>query len=229
MKINNKKKIAAVIVGFAVLTTVIIFGTMAFFTSNDIVTNKLTIGNVRINLTETEYPGNTASGVTDMLPYSEVKKNPQIQNTGINEAFVFLKVTVPVRDVTEVATNGTPGKKEMQEIFYLKNKTDSETTFSNSFNKNWIELTNCETGTDYNQSARTYVFGYKDAVKTGATTEPLFDKVQLKNIKEELGANQTQSINIEACAVQSDYLDGVTDKTDLDMTQLEKIYKLFNS
>lgn len=224
----KKNKIAAIIIGCAVLSAVILLGTIAFFTSNDSVTNTLTIGNVRINLTETEYPGNEASNVTDMLPYSEVTKNPQIQNTGTNEAFVFLKVTVPVRYVTEVSIDGTPGTTQMQEIFYFKNKTDSETTFANHFNENWIELTSCETGTDYSQSTKTYVFGYKDAVATGNTTEPLFDKVQLKNIKEELGTNQAHSINIEACAVQSDYIDGVTDKTNLEESQLESIYKLFN-
>lgn len=226
---NNKKKIAVIIICVAVLTTVILFGTIAFFTSNDTVTNKLTIGNVRINLTETEYPGNENSSVTDMLSYSEVEKNPQIQNVGMNEAFVFLKVTVPVRDVTEVGTDGTPGTKKMQEIFYLKNKNDSETDFANHFNENWVELPGFETGTDGSQATRTYVFGYKDAVASGGTTESLFDKVQLKNIKEELGANQAQSINVEACAVQSDYIDVVTDKTNLDTTQLEDIYGLFNS
>ena len=96
---NNKKKIAAIIIGFAVLTSVILFGTIAFFTSNDVVTNKLIIGNVRINLTETQYPGNENPSVTDMLPYSEIEKNPQIQNVGVNETFVFMKVTVPVRNV----------------------------------------------------------------------------------------------------------------------------------
>lgn len=226
---NNKNKIAAIIIGFAVLTSVILFGTIAFFTSNDVVTNKLIIGNVRINLTETQYPGNENSSVTDMLPYSEVEKNPQIQNVGVNEAFVFLKVTVPVRDVTEVSTDGTHGTKKMQEIFYLKNKDDSELLFENHFNENWIELTDCETE-DYNKSTKTYVFGYKKSLVTGDTTESLFDKVQLKNIKEELGANQAQSINIEACAVQSDYISvEVTDKTNLNTTQLEDIYKLFNS
>lgn len=226
---NNKKKIAAIIIGFAVLTSVILFGTIAFFTSNDVVTNKLVIGNVRINLTETQYPGNENSSVTDMLPYSEIEKNPQIQNVGVNEAFVFMKVTVPLRNVTEVNPDGTPGTKKMQEIFYLKNENYSETDFANHFNENWIELTDCETE-DYNKSTKTYVFGYKKSLVTGDTTESLFDKVQLKNIKEELGANQAQSINIEACAVQSDYISvEVTDKTNLNPKQLEDIYRLFNS
>lgn len=226
---NNKKKIAAIIIGFAVLTSVILFGTIAFFTSNDVVTNKLIIGNVRINLTETQYPGNENPSVTDMLPYSEIEKNPQIQNVGVNETFVFMKVTVPVRNVTEVNLNGTHGTQKMQEIFYLKSKDDSELLFENHFNENWIELTDCETE-DYNKSTKTYVFGYKKSLVTGDTTESLFDKVQLKNIKEELGANQAQSINIEACAVQSDYISvEVTDKTNLNKTQLENIYRLFNS
>ncbi|MGN1458333.1 MAG: hypothetical protein ACI4XP_10345 [Acutalibacteraceae bacterium] len=227
---NNKKKIAAIIIGFAVLTSVILFGTIAFFTSNDVVTNKLIIGNVRINLTETQYPGNENSSVTDMLPYSEIEKNPQIQNVGVNEAFVFMKVTVPLRNVTEVNPDGTYGTQKMQEIFYLKSKDDSELLFENHFNENWIELPVFETGTDGTKDTRTYVFGYKKSLATGDTTESLFDKVQLKNIKEELGANQAQSINIEACAVQSDYISvEVTDKTNLNQTQLEDIYRLFNS
>ena len=226
---KKKKTVIMILTGCIVLLIAVIIGTIAFFTSNNSVTNTLTVGNVHIYLSETEYPGNDASEVTNMISYSEVAKNPQITNVGTNDAFVFLRVTVPVRNVTEVSENGTPGTKKAQEIFYFKDENDDKTVFNNNFDNNWIELEDCVEGTDYKSDTRTYVFGYKDAVSSGDITESLFDKVQLKNVIEgELVANQAQTIKIEALAIQSDYLENITVESDLNESQLTEIYKLFN-
>lgn len=224
---KNKKTVIVILAACVLLVIAVIVGTIAFFTSNDEVTNTITVGNVHILLSETEYPGNDNSAVTDMIPYSEVSKNPQITNVGTNKAFVFLRITVPVRNVTEISTNGTLGTKQEQEIFYFKTEDCSETDLKNNFDNNWIELKNCEQGKDYQDDTRTYIFVYKNAISPNYKTEPLFDKVQLKNvIEEELIANQVQTIKIEALAIQSDYIDGITDESNLQESQLEKIYNL---
>lgn len=227
---KNKKRIMILAVCVPLLIVVII-GTMAFFTSNDEATNTLTIGNVRISLSETNYPGNDDSTVTDMIPYSEVSKNPQVTNVGTNKAFVFLRVTVPVRDVTEINPNGSHnGEKHLQEIFYFKDIDDEETTLKNKFDNNWIELAGCEEGTNHESDTRTYVFGYKDVVSPGEITNSLFDKVQLKNVIEgDLVANQAQTIKIEAMAIQSEYIDTITETSNLDESKLTYIYNLFNT
>lgn len=224
-----------------VLICVLVFGAViawsfAFLRSIDEVTNTFTTRNLDILLTETEYPGNFDKSVTDILPYDEIPKNPQITNSGNNDAFVFLRITVPVVNTAIADVDGTKGEQKLQEIFYLKTNQTEKTTLENSFNQtNWIRLENMEEGLKitpqgdkiYESDLRTYVFGYKNSISSGQTTDPIFDKVQMKNvITDVLGYYEFQTIKVDAFGIQADYLNNMDSKTDLSEEKLEEIYKL---
>ena len=222
MKRRNRPILIAVMCCAAVLTAV--FAALAYSSVTDGITNTFSIGNVRIKLTETEYPGNTVSGI---VPNSETAKNPQINNVGVNSAFVFLKVTVPKKEVTVADAYGNCSEKTLQEIFYLKTSENDIDITENSFSDCWSEL---ESYAEESSETKTYVFGYKNALGSFRATEPLFDKIQLKNIiEQEIDPEELQEIKIEAYAVQSDNIPGIDKTDDLSADELEQIYRIIEN
>lgn len=225
-----KKKKTIIILLAAVLSVfaLISYGVLAFFMHKDEVVNTITVGKVSIALYEDKYPGNANSDVNNMLPYTEIDKNPKVENTGTTSAYVFLKVSVPVEEITEVSADGTKGDKKAQEIFYLKTDKTLQTTLINSFyTDNWIELNDEESGTDYKAgTVRTYIFGYKKALSVGKQTDVLFDKVQLKNfIENEILSGSDLHIDIQALGIQSEYLGKDFPTENLTDAQLTEIYQ----
>lgn len=232
-------------------------GTLAYLTDNETHTNTFTVGNVHVDLLEPSWPqadenkNGVPDAAEDLVPNEEVAKDPKVQNTGENDAIVFMRVTVPMKDVSLVADDGTVANHAVQELFYMKQNSDAISVHNNNFNPNWIELTSKEvTYQDPSANPKTgqkvYVFGYKTALKgnnnTGepvgeaalsmATTDPLFEKVQLKNILEnEIDSDQIQNIKVETFAIQADNIiasGAAVDPTgNLDSAKLGTIYDIF--
>ena len=152
----------------------------------------------------------------NLAPNGEVPKNPAVSNVGTNDVYVFVKISVPVKNVTMVGDDGTKdgsGKKN-QEIFYFKQNTDSLKLHENNFrlsSDGFVELTEVEEGTDMK----------------GDVTPELFDKIQLKNILEnEIDSSLAQNIEITAKGIQSDNLSpNIDGKDSLTATDLTEIYK----
>lgn len=156
-----KKKLTLVVTCVVLVAAMVIGGTLAYFTDTKEATNTFTVGNVKIELLESQYhrvnagkgetteaepsqggylwasnvelkgtaentPNYTTSGETwngkyfsdaqieadaktykdengyfkthseDMVPGSNVRKNPYVKNTGTNDAYVRVRVLVPV-------------------------------------------------------------------------------------------------------------------------------------
>lgn len=162
-----KKKILAMSLCVVMLAIAIVGGTLAYFTDTDQETNTFTVGNVKIDLLESQYhrvnagkgettekeplqggylwasnvklegtpentPNYTTSGEawngqyfsdaqieadaetykdeyfkahSNMLPGSNVRKNPYVKNTGANDAYIRIRVLIPV-DLFSVIDNG---------------------------------------------------------------------------------------------------------------------------
>ena len=162
-----KKRIIAISLIVAMLAVAIIGGSLAYFTDTDAATNTFTVGNVDIDLIESQYhrtnagqgyttkleptvggyiwargvalegtpentPNYTTSGETwtgsyfsdaqlkadaaayadyfaahgtDMVPGVNVRKNPYVINTGSNDAYVRVRVLIPVT-LFDVIKNG---------------------------------------------------------------------------------------------------------------------------
>ena len=54
---------------------------------------------------------------TKIVPTQVIKKDPFIKNRGINQAFVYLEVSVPVRNVITAAQDGTRNASAKTELF----------------------------------------------------------------------------------------------------------------
>ena len=205
-------------------------GTIAYMTDNEAATNTFTVGKVQVDLTEPDWPGNDDPSVKNLVSNQEVQKDPQVTNTGVNDAIVFMSVEVPVKDVTVVGADGTKGAKEKTELFWLKDAADGKGTFANHFSDQWMELTSKGEKDMATGETNRYVFAYKTAVAKDAATDSLFDKIQLKNVIEgEVTAGEAQNVVVNTYAIQaSEVLDGNTDLTDA-MTEenLGKIYDIY--
>lgn len=238
---RNKMVATGAICGLVAAMT--IGGTIAYLTDSEQTSNTFTVGKVKIDLEEpkwdtTDDNNNKVPDVAEKLvPNQEVAKNPQVENTGSNNAVVFMKVTVPTKFVTKVSDDGTvdPEGRKSQEIIYFKNARDAQSKEENNFDTKWQEIVAEETAdtgaTAAKDGVRTYVFGYKTKVTPGETTSTLFDKIQMKNvIEDEILDNVANDIKVEAYAIQAEE---VLDKTGADLTDdltvdnMKTIYDIF--
>ena len=93
-----KKKILALCLVVALLATAIAGATLAYFTDNDEVENTFTMGNVKIDLFETEDGIKTDEGIDfeeAIVPGHEFPKDPTVQiKKGSQNSYLFLDVTL---------------------------------------------------------------------------------------------------------------------------------------
>lgn len=210
---------------------------IAAYVSTDMVTNRFNAESLDIELLEEQYDRLTAEQRSSVIPNRELPKDPKIRNTDKTDAFVFLRITVPVGRVTDVEPDGTKTERQRQELFCIKSLLSPETDENgNSFNTNssdneyWIELTDHEQGTDLSGDERTYVFGYSVYLKSGELTETLFDSVRLKNIIQyEADPDKLLDIYVQAYGIQADYMGDISkndgsEKSVMTAEQLSALY-----
>lgn len=239
---KTKKQLAIAMASCLMVGALAFGGTMAYLTDTEGATNTFTVGKVQIDLEEPGYPGNTDDSVKNLVPNQEIAKDPQVENTGVNDAIVFMTVEVPRGNVTAVTTDGTKGTKQNQDLFWFKDTADAQGTFANNWDADWIELTAKETHEDTDTTSK-YIFAYKTKLAKDAKTTPLFDKIQLKNVIEgEIAAGidgtdtnpNAEKIVVNAYAIQAAEVlevlkDKSTDLTDGELTAetLGKIYDVY--
>ena len=51
-----------------------------------------------------------------------ISKDPRIKNTGINDAYAYLEVSIPTANVIAAADNGSRLEKRVQELFSFQSK-----------------------------------------------------------------------------------------------------------
>ena len=232
IKTKAGKKLSAIGAGIA-LSLLSIGGTYAYLVSSETTTNVTTIGEVKITLTEPNYPGNNSDEVKHLQPHQEVAKDPTITNTGTNDAIVFLKITVPV--TRETTVDSARQKEEhtaanAYEPVYLKDSTVPVEAHQTWFDSHWLEIPSVEEGVSHTGTTRTYVLGYKTKLAKDAATEPAFDKIQLAKLIETDSARTAYDIKIEGYAIQANEIIGAdgSDVTDnLNLANLTYIYTAY--
>lgn len=215
---GEKKKTAKMAAVCALLLTVgatfMVSGIRAYLTSTDTVTNMFTVGEVTIDTVEPNYMGNGSDEVTDMVPREEVKKDPQIKNTGKNRIMAFIRVDIPVSNIMTADEAGNRQPRKNREMFDFRttegayNSVHNEwilidTTYLNADNR---EVPNIDSA---NKVSRLY--GYYQVVEEGYTTVPIFDVVRLINAIEGEADNTVQDIKITSYAIQADNIEGLTE------------------
>ncbi len=111
----NKK---AGIIALSLLTAALLAvgGTIAYFTARAEVENVVTMGNVKISLTEPSFAGGTTGGtIGPIVPNSVIVKDPTITNIGKNDCYVRAKIKV-----TAVRANQGTRKSDDAEIQELE-------------------------------------------------------------------------------------------------------------
>ena len=197
----NMKKTRIVIIVSALVACMGIGTISAYFTDADTSTNTFTVGKVGIDLKEPNWvlqPG--------ILPKDELPKDPQVTNTGVNDAYVFMEVVVPYANVTTENDDGT------------RNEAKDTELFSYDLKKEWVEVNTANKDTENETVTRLYGYGTEDkmtVVPSGVTTEPVFDYVRFANVVEDEGLEETiQEVTVKAYAIQTDNINGGTEKPD---------------
>ena len=208
------KKMTAGILG--ALTLVMVTGSaMAYFTDSEQAKNHITIGKVDISLTEPNWDKVPDKEKENIVPGKELVKDPTITNTGINDAFVFMKVTVPAAELVTANEDGTKNEKALK------------------INKGWIQLGDAKAVTENGKTtAFEYIYAYGSnascsALAKNVSTSALFDKITFLNVIEGqqfadgTGLEESETeINVQAYAIQT------TDLTSNDVTTPSAVWQV---
>ena len=230
----KKRRILIIAAAAACAVTLVVVGVIrAYFTEVEVKENKITIGNISINLTEGSFDPETTYPV---VPGSVVNKAPKIANDGNRDEFVFMTVTVPKAQVTLLDESGSnkgnpkTGLDSIQQLFRLvAEQTDPNTvlqvpsvsgrdidfTYHSGSDTGegadgWVLLTSDTTGSDYDL----YVLGYNKKMLPADETVTLFDKVQLKSFIDGEKKDGV-TIGVKGYGIQGNYLRG----TNVDFTK----------
>lgn len=207
----TKSRKKQVVVAMALIAVMMIAGTSAYFTASEEATNKWTVGKVEIDLQEPEYEKHKDEETGEITPNMELHKDPMVNNTGNNDAFVFMRVRIPKATVKVAAQDGSaPASATMQELFDYR------------WNNGWTVIDTREVK-DGNSTYQEYVVAYGTAnectaLKPGETTSVLFVNgdgnhiankgvaglITFKNVIEGQGLeNVTLNLNVESFAIQT--------------------------
>ena len=200
MKTKSKALLLALCA--VLLVTVTVFGTMAYLTSTDEVTNTFTVGKVAIKLDEAKAntDGTLVAGADrvkansyKLLPGHTYNKDPMVTVLKGSESS-YVKMTVTFTKAAELDAIFDPNGADMTSIF---NGYDST---------NWIAKGNTE---DTAKNTRTYEFWYKEAVgapDADVALDALFDSITVPGeiTNEQLATIEGMTITVNAYAIQAD-------------------------
>lgn len=88
----SKKKIVSLCLVLALMVTLCIGGSLAYFTDTKAKDNVFTVGNVSIELTEPNWEGTGSKDAPEVYPGEPLAKDPTVKNDGANPCFVRIKV-----------------------------------------------------------------------------------------------------------------------------------------
>ena len=184
------------------LVAATIFGTMAYLTSTDTVTNTFTVGKVNIKLDEAKAnPDGSLVANADRVKANEYKllpghtynKDPMVTVLGGSESS-YVKMTVTFSMADELDAIFAPDGADMLKIFNGYNAT------------NWIAKGNTK---DETANTRTYEFWYKEAVAApngDVALDALFDSITVPGeiTGAQLASIEDMTITVNAYAIQAD-------------------------
>lgn len=207
-----KKKITALCLCVALLAIAVVGASLAYFTDTKTAENTFTVGNVQIKLDEANVndptgdrvTSNEYTGVTPGLTYA---KDPIVHNTGDNDAWIRMTITVDngmnwlglftetkfdnpgTEAVFNAFINNTLGDKwSLEKISFVYNKTTQQTDL-------------------------VYVLKYAEKLSAGADTTAAFEEIMFppkataKDITTRVNQNGTFYVNVVAEAIQADTFD----------------------
>lgn len=211
-------------------------GTFAYLTDSEGSVNTFTIGKVQIDLEE---PNWHPEDTEDIVPNELIKKDPQVENTGTNLAYVFAEVKIPARNIILANPDGTRMEAGVHDLFTYGTVTmdgDREQYTAGGLNAGWSLI---KSSVAVAEGYSTYIFGYNQPVGKGEKTLTVFDRVKFANLVEGQLDSQDVDIPVKAYAIQAgtntdgttSTIDGVTiaDASRLTDAELLNVYTVFAS
>lgn len=186
--IKNKKRILA---GAGVAAAALTIGsTFAYLTDKDQVTNQFTVGRVEIEGREPEYTPDPGGKTENIVPSQEIPKDPQIINTGKNDAYVYIDVSIPIARVVTVDEQGkrlNGGSPKETELFSMNDISDRWTLmYQKRVKDNMV-----------------YTYSYNEILTPGKTTQPLFESITFANVTEGQLEEKQLDVPVNFYAIQS--------------------------
>ena len=161
----------------ALFLSLFTYGTIAYFTAEDIAHNVITSGEIDIELLEWADEDKTIpfpeNGLSDIMPGTDVIKIVETKNTGTNAAYIRVKVEKEI-----ILPDGIDVKPD--HTLVKINFDDAHWTLS-------------EDGFYY----------YNEVLESGAVTEPLFSSVSFESGMDNIYQNSTVKVDVTAYAVQA--------------------------
>ena len=208
----KKSKVLLTLLCAVALVATSVFGTLAYLTSTDEVTNTFTVGNVAIKLDEAPVD---EDGVADktaervdkndyhLLPGHKYDKDPMVTVLAGSERS-YIKMTVTFSKAAELDAIFDPAGADMTSIF---GGYDAAA---------WIDKGNTE---DAQTNTRTYEFWYKEAVAAPTADvelDALFDTITVPGTinNDQLATIAGMTITVNAYAIQADGFDDAADAWD---------------
>ena len=120
---------------------------------------------------EPNYTPDPDGKTNDIVPTEEIAKDPQIENVGKNDAYVYMDVSIPIAKVITTDADGNRqngGVAKDTELFTMNNVSPKWTLmYSRRVDNNMV-----------------YVYSYNEILAPGKTTDPLFTSVTFANVVE---------------------------------------------
>lgn len=222
-KKTKRKRLYAFLLCGALLIT----GAFAFLTATtDTKTNTFTVGSIKVELDEgpwETYPDTDTDGIPDiaeeLVSGKVIEKAPLIRNTGSNDAYGFVLVSIPKAQSAVIANNsGVTTTETDYELFELLDAAGNNILVDGNLPAGWskVDITdelNARTDADQD-SYNHYLFAYdtvipgsaSTAVEADRETSTLFSKVRFANVTEDFAGATAKElvVKVEVMAIQAD-------------------------
>ena len=188
---DMKKNRKAALIGAGALCGLLAAGsTVAYLTDKDEISNQFTVGRVEIEGKEPNYTPDPGGKTEDIIPTEEIAKDPQITNTGKNDAYVYMDVSIPIAKVITVDEQGkrqNGGVAKETELFAM-----------NQLSNRWTLMYQKRV-----DNSMVYTYSYNEILAPEKTTVPLFESVTFANVVEGQLEEKQLDIPVNFYAIQA--------------------------
>lgn len=183
---TNKKKMFATL---ACAVALCAGGVLAMLTATDVVTSNVRFAEkLELSIVQPGFDALSADAKKNIIPTQSITMDPAVKNNSSMEAWVFMEVDIPMRNVIVANADGTTNSAADTELF----------SFTPS--SSWEQKSRVVSA---DKSKATYCFAYKSSLAAG-TSSALFNSVIYANIQDTsiTGAALLQDIKFRAQGIQ---------------------------
>ena len=229
MKNKTTKRVLSCVLAFSILATV---GIGAYLTDTDVKEDVYTIGNVQAEIVS--LGDMQINNVGALLPGTVHQYERAAKNTGINDAYVFLTLTIPYEIVGVSNDDGTQLGEQVRQLFMPGNISSEWKLVDSGFIGQYEIEENEQLNGEHDAysviagDTITYVYGFigdnadgsLKALASGETTSNLVETMKLTNLYhiDKIDGEVTTKLY----AIQNDYVNG-------GLTDVNGVWAVINS